>query len=123
VTLPAHIKTPGDIARVFIHLYEVESLSFHPDESFDSYGRYEGGERFGSPRKWIAAYTAAEAKRRDSLMRQAFKVAEKHGLDIYCLGMWAGAFTGYGAPPETCEGEKEKKYFFPPGVFEWWPEE
>jgi hypothetical protein len=112
-SLPRHIENPWDIAHFFRVLAEDEQVTFHPDDSFGQYGHTEG-------KRWVAAYTKAQARRRDRLMREAFAVAQRFGLDIYCMGMWALS-SDENDQPVDCD--PERRYFMPstPGVLDWTP--
>jgi hypothetical protein len=115
VTLPRKINGPKDVARFFNHITEVESINFHPDERFHTYGRDVRGV-------WKPAYTTRQADARDELMNAAWAVCAEYGLDIYCMAMWSMyRATGAGAPDDCLE---EKKYFVKevPGPLDWKPE-
>jgi len=115
MTLPREVRTPKDVATFFKHITRVESINFHPDERFHTYGS-------GDPRgAWRVAYTVREADLRDRLMEQSFTVCSMNGLDIYCMAMWAlETADPRGGGPEGCE--KERKYFTrKKGVLDWRP--
>lgn len=64
------------INSFFNDLHNVLGLSFHPDDDFDTYYD-ENGPLFLQP----------EVDALDAIMYKAFKYCEKHGLDIYSIGM------------------------------------
>lgn len=86
--LPEKIRTKEDMARFFAYLYLVDRTSFHPDDQFSSYVYSKGS----------AAYTRKEAAIRQRLMKQAWQVSHKNGLDIYEVALWVAALIGAGDP-------------------------
>lgn len=86
--LPARIRTPEDILEFFSFLHLVDRTSFHPDDRFLA----EDGRTVNYVNaRDEPSYTIPEARKRDRLMREAFDVAGREGLDIYELGIWAMA--------------------------------
>jgi len=72
------IKTVKDVEEFFEHLYEKESLSFHPDDDFEGYINGKTGE---------PSYTKEEAHERDTLMESCFVVCDQNNVDIYGVGI------------------------------------
>lgn len=84
--LPERIESPSDILEFFGYLTLVDRTAFHPDESFWN----EDEERVGYVNeRGEPAYTPEEARLREALMEESFRVAQEEGLDIYELGLWA----------------------------------
>lgn len=79
---PKGITKPADVLKFFRQLKK-ENILFHPDDPFSVYVTY-GKSTFGNN-----TYTKAEAKDRDTLLNQAFKVCNKVNDDfIYELAMY-----------------------------------
>ncbi len=68
------INTINDVKSFAKHLVQVEKLSFHPDDAFDDYIKFENNEPF---------YTTEEAMLRNSLMDDSFRVCDDNNVEIY----------------------------------------
>ena len=95
--LPDRVSTPEDIVRFFLYLDRIDRTYFHPDDSFYAHGEVQYSNQHGSP-----AYTPAQARLRDRLMKQAKAVARREGLDIYDVGLFV-----VGAPDNEIEKAPE----------------
>lgn len=93
--LPKEVKDVDDVKDFFTYLYLIDNVSFHPDDSFYWKGKVQYVDRQGNP-----TYTVSEAKLRDELMSQAWKVLDRTDIDIYCLAMWIGYHVGVSDEPD-----------------------
>ena len=79
---PKGITKPADVLKFFRQLKK-ENIYFHPDDPFSVYVSY-GKSTFGNN-----TYTKTQAKDRETLLNQAFKVCNKVNDDfIYELTMY-----------------------------------
>jgi len=77
MTAPTTIDRPRHVAAFFGYLYDVEQVSFHPDDSFaDTVSRATGQPTFSPERAALL----------DKLMEDCFAVCERADIDIYAIG-------------------------------------
>lgn len=72
------IEALADVIEFTKILVRNEKVVFHPDDDFHDYMNTETGE---------PTYNFQEAELRNQLMRQAFEVCEREGVDIYTYTM------------------------------------
>lgn len=94
--LPKRVSTPEDIVKFFLYLTKIDRTYFHPDDSFYAHGEVQYSNERGP------SYTPDQAKLRDRLMKQAFSVAHREGLDIYDIALFV-----VGAPGNEIEKAPE----------------
>ncbi|RYC69601.1 hypothetical protein [Spirosoma sordidisoli] len=77
--LPASINTLTDVHLMIVHLYDIDRVCFHPDDSFKD-----------TVRENQPFYTPEMAGRLDALMEQAFELCQSRRVDLYgmCLLEW-----------------------------------
>lgn len=102
--LPGAVESLEDAVDFFAYLYEVDRLSFHPDDRFYREETRKVGyvDREGRP-----SYTVAEARLRDRLMAEAWDATGREGVDIYALAMWVAWQLGHWDQPEGLPEELE----------------
>lgn len=72
------IQTISDVYEFFRYLAEDRKVSFHPDDSFDSYINIETHE---------PTFTPEECAEYDDAMEKCFDVCARSGIDIYEIGI------------------------------------
>lgn len=70
------IKNVNDVVAFAKHLVQNENLSFHPDDDFRDYVKFETNQPF---------YSETEAALRNKLMNDCFEVCNKNNVEIYEL--------------------------------------
>lgn len=83
LALPDSILGREDVVRFFLFLDRIDHTSFHPDERFWT---PEGGVQYVN-RAGTPSYTVPEAKLRDRLMEQAWKLSHQEDLDLYEIAL------------------------------------
>jgi hypothetical protein len=72
--MKTQIQTLNDVIAFAKHLVQNEKLSFHPDDDFRDYVKFETQEAF---------YTQEEALYRNKLMDKCVKVCKREKIEIY----------------------------------------
>lgn len=85
--LPEFIRNEKDIRAFFKYLYVVDSLAFHPDEKFETYGHYDDQQ------KWIPLYTRKQAREMNRRMAWAWELV---GDRIFDIALQSGELWGLG---------------------------
>jgi hypothetical protein len=100
--LPKKITTVNDVKKFFHHLINVSGLNFHPDTPMEDYINTDTGK---------PTFTKEKAKQYNNLLKAAFNVCSRKGVDIYELSMPAQTGTDKQFLKANNEKEKLKKQY------------